>query len=163
MQAFTRIATTTGISALLCLLLLPASAAHAAGNSACSQDRDKFCKDVKNGQGRIRECLQSHLDQLSPACREHVESKAKAKATPQAGNRMIPRRLKDCEANLDQFCKDVQPGGGHYIDCLKKHEADLSDACKKSLEGMSRHGARRKAPGGGPAGGNAQGSGAAQE
>ncbi len=161
MQAFTRIATTTGISTLLCLLLLPASTAHAAGNSACRQDRDKFCKDVKNGQGRIRECLQSHLDELSPACREHVE--AKAKATPRAGKRMIPRRLKGCEAELDKFCKDVKPGGGRYVDCLKEHEADLSDACKKSLEGMSRHGAWRKAPGGGPAGGNAQGSGAAKE
>ena len=105
MQAFTRIATTTGISTLLCLLLLPASAAHAAGNSACRQDRDKFCKDVKNGQGRVRECLQSHLDELSPACREHVESKQSQGHAP-AGKRMIPRRLKDCEAELDKFCKD---------------------------------------------------------
>jgi hypothetical protein len=130
MQALKRIANVTGIGALLCLsLLLPAGTAHAAGSGACRQDQDKFCKDVQAGQGRTRECLKAHLDELSPTCREHVEHMAKARA----GKRPVPFFLKDCESELNEFCKEVQPGGGRYLRCLSAHETELSDTCKKTL------------------------------
>lgn len=35
-----------------------------------------------------------------------------------------------CKEDVDKFCKDVQPGGGRIMQCLKQHSADLSPACK---------------------------------
>jgi hypothetical protein len=36
---------------------------------ACSEDIQKFCKDVKPGGGRIAKCLKEHACDLSPACK----------------------------------------------------------------------------------------------
>lgn len=41
---------------------------------ACKEDREKFCKDIKPGGGRIIECMKKNMDQLSEKCKEHVES-----------------------------------------------------------------------------------------
>jgi len=35
---------------------------------------------------------------------------------------------------MQEFCKDVQPGGGRLVDCLKQHEKELSEPCKKKME-----------------------------
>jgi hypothetical protein len=35
-----------------------------------------------------------------------------------------------CEDDAKKFCAGVQPGGGRIAQCLKQHEADLSDACR---------------------------------
>ena len=39
-----------------------------------------------------------------------------------------------CRADLDKFCKDVKPGGGRLIKCLKEHAAELSSGCKAARE-----------------------------
>jgi len=39
-----------------------------------------------------------------------------------------------CAADIEKFCKDVQPGGGRIIKCLKEHEVQLSAGCKEQLE-----------------------------
>lgn len=35
-----------------------------------------------------------------------------------------------CGADIQQFCKDVQPGGGRIAACMKEHTQELSQACK---------------------------------
>ncbi len=35
-----------------------------------------------------------------------------------------------CKGDLEKFCKDVKPGGGRLIKCLKEHSAELSADCK---------------------------------
>ena len=35
-----------------------------------------------------------------------------------------------CAADAKKFCKDMQPGGGRIAQCMKQHEAELSQACK---------------------------------
>jgi Cysteine rich repeat len=40
-----------------------------------------------------------------------------------------------CYEDVAKFCKDIEPGGGHIIQCINKHAADLSPACK---DGMAR-------------------------
>jgi hypothetical protein len=37
-------------------------------HAACKDDDQKFCADVKPGDGRKIQCLESHRTQLSPAC-----------------------------------------------------------------------------------------------
>jgi hypothetical protein len=46
-----------------------------------------------------------------------------------------------CSKDITKFCKDVQKGGGRIADCLKKHQNDLSAACK---DHMAKKEERRK-------------------
>jgi len=41
---------------------------------------------------------------------------------------------KSCSADVGKFCKDVQPGHGRVAVCLNEHAAELSPACKKSVD-----------------------------
>ena len=43
-----------------------------------------------------------------------------------------PLRAEDgpCKADMEKFCKDVKPGEGRIVKCMKEHEAELSEACK---------------------------------
>lgn len=38
--------------------------------SSCNNDVRRFCNDVLPGEGRVVNCLKSHLSQLSPECRQ---------------------------------------------------------------------------------------------
>jgi Cysteine rich repeat len=38
-----------------------------------------------------------------------------------------------CQSDVQQFCKDVSPGGGRLAQCLKQHESELSSTCKAEL------------------------------
>jgi len=90
---------------------------------ACRGDLDKFCKGVKPGGGAIAKCLKENENSLSPACKERV-SKIEEKV----------RDFKEaCRGDVDRFCKDVQPGKGGIVRCLKGHEAELSPGCKEQM------------------------------
>jgi hypothetical protein len=40
-----------------------------------------------------------------------------------------------CAADVQKLCGNVDPGNrGAMLQCLKEHEADLSDACKQRLQ-----------------------------
>jgi len=45
-----------------------------------------------------------------------------------------------CREDVAKFCKDVPPGQGNIMKCLKEHENELSPACK---EHQARMGNRR--------------------
>jgi hypothetical protein len=38
-----------------------------------------------------------------------------------------------CRADIEKFCKDVQPGQGRIAQCIKRHEAELSPACEEHI------------------------------
>ena len=46
---------------------------------ACMDDFKRHCMSVQRGGGRILACLQSHMNELAPACREVVEERLAAK------------------------------------------------------------------------------------
>lgn len=35
-----------------------------------------------------------------------------------------------CRADIQAFCKDIEPGGGRIMKCMAAHKDDLSDRCK---------------------------------
>ncbi len=39
----------------------------------CGDDADRFCSDVKQGEGRVFACLHTHLDDLSESCKEQLK------------------------------------------------------------------------------------------
>jgi hypothetical protein len=76
------------------------------------------CAGVQPGGGRIKDCLKTHLKDLSEGCQTKVLKAVTAKA---------------CAADVKQFCKDSGAGGGKIEACMKTHVADVSDACKVAL------------------------------
>jgi hypothetical protein len=43
-----------------------------------------------------------------------------------------------CAGDIEQFCKDVQPGQGRIVKCMKEHEKDLSPGCKAHVAEMKK-------------------------
>ena len=41
-----------------------------------------------------------------------------------------------CKADAQRLCREVRPGGGRMLRCLKAHENDLTVGCAKELKSM---------------------------
>jgi len=41
---------------------------------------------------------------------------------------------KECQTEIEKFCPGMQPGDGHYGQCLVDHEKDFSTGCKRYAE-----------------------------
>ncbi len=100
-----------------------AAADTPAAKNPCSADVAKYCKDVKPGGGRIARCLKENENQLSPACKSSIEETRK----------QFREAHEACEADAQKFCKDVQPGQGRIVRCLREHEKDLSAGCRAKM------------------------------
>jgi hypothetical protein len=48
-------------------------------SKACGDDIEKFCKDVKRGEGR-KACLRSHASELRPSCTDALKQRDAEKA-----------------------------------------------------------------------------------
>jgi hypothetical protein len=108
------------LSATLCFTIH----AYAEESLLCAEEIEKFCKDIKPGGGRIMECLKAHESELCGSCREKIGE--------------LQGIIKDCEqacsGDIAQFCKEVQPGGGRILKCLREHDKELSPSCSAKLE-----------------------------
>lgn len=85
----------------------------------CKADVEKFCKDIPQGKGAVRQCLKQNQEKLSQPCQAKLE-------------RAKQRKLA-CKDDKEKFCKDVQPGDGRIKACMKSHEAQLSSQCRAYL------------------------------
>jgi hypothetical protein len=45
-----------------------------------------------------------------------------------------------CADDVAKYCKDVQPGGGRIVRCLKQHEQELSPACRQHAAEVKKKG-----------------------
>ncbi len=43
-----------------------------------------------------------------------------------------------CRADLQQFCKDVQPGEGRIAACLQEHSQEFSQVCKNHIATLEK-------------------------
>jgi len=111
------------IGAGIVFLSLVASVTAEEVDKPCKADAKKLCKDVQPGEGRIAQCMKEHEKELSPACKANIKKmKEKAKEVAEA-----------CQADANKLCKDVEPGKGRIMRCLKYHEGELSAACKEQM------------------------------
>ncbi len=111
------------LAGVFCLAIATGAAAEEV-DRPCVADANKLCKDVKPGGGNIARCLKEHSSELSPACKSNIaKAKEKVKDFKEA-----------CEGDAKNFCKDVKPGGGRIVQCLKQHEGELSSSCKAAMD-----------------------------
>ena len=120
----------TVFAGLSLIVFIVSVSAEDKGNRPCADDITKFCKDVKPGGGRIIACLNEHQKDLSASCKDKIAEYRKNSQNSMNGTNM----KKVCQGDVTQFCKDVKPGGGRIIECLKEHSAELSRECKESLQ-----------------------------
>ena len=110
------------LAAVVRLSLAAAGSAEARARP-CADDAAKLCKDVQKGDGRIVNCLKEHEGELSLGCKENMaKARKNAKGMKEA-----------CHDDAQKLCKDVKPGGGRIVQCLKQHEGELSQACKEHM------------------------------
>ena len=103
---------------LVTMLLLPSSMASAEMTGACLGDAKSLCAGIQPGGGKIRDCLKTHIKDLSDDCKEVLVKAVNVKA---------------CADDVKQNCAGIEPGGGKIEACMKAHLADLSDACKVAI------------------------------
>ncbi len=127
------------MATVLGLLLGVASAS--AGDQPCRVDLDRFCKGVPRGEGRLRECVKAHMAELSPACRDKLESLRRILAQytdagpgeAVAAERPGARVLRACREDLDRYCAGVPSGQGRRRQCLRARAPELTDECRRAL------------------------------
>ena len=51
---------------------------------ACAADLEKFCRDVKKGEGR-KACLRGHASELQPGCSDALKERDAEKAAKSRG------------------------------------------------------------------------------
>jgi hypothetical protein len=112
----------TIVAGMFCLSIAAGVSAEEV-DKPCVEDAKQLCKDVQPGEGRIARCMKEHEKELSPGCKENI-AKAKEKIRDVA---------EACWDDAGKLCKDVEPGKGRILRCLKYHEAELSAACKEQM------------------------------
>ena len=107
------------VAVMFCFVSSLSYAQDVQKQGACKAYYEKFCKNVKPGQGRIAQCMKQHEGEISLACKEQLEAeREKARDF-----------VKACKPDAEKFCKDVKPGKGLIIRCLKQHQTELSADC----------------------------------
>jgi len=114
----TRVAFTSSLFVGIAMLLLPSAMATAKVTGACLSDAKSLCAGVQPGGGKIRDCLKSHVKDLSDDCKAVLLKAVNAKA---------------CADDVKKYCADTKPGEGRVEACMKAHVADVSDACKVAM------------------------------
>lgn len=83
------------------LLAPPADAARGGrgdGMGVCAADAQKFCKDIKPGEGRIAACLKENAKKLSKACSER-QAAVKERGARRGGKGEMAGAFKGRQAN----------------------------------------------------------------
>lgn len=123
---------------LVCLLTIasPSIGLASTGDAAraddpCADDVRQFCPDVKPGSARIVSCLRENAARVSVACRERLDADAlKAR-------RLVEEFGRSCQADVNQFCAGVDPGGGRVLGCLGQHQLELSSSCQAEINRLA--------------------------
>ncbi len=107
------------------LLAIPTVAlpAEPAEQKPCADEIEKFCNEIRPGEGRIVQCLRDHDSELSTVCREKVEAALKK----------LEDAKQACAKDISKFCTGVSPGGGRLLRCLRPHLKELAPECREKF------------------------------
>ena len=134
MRQINRIYPAILITGFICLAMMLGAYAYAADKNPCSDDIAKFCGNIKFGTPAMMDCLESHEDQLSAACKEY-EATMEGKRAERMEQVMIYAKFRQaCKGDIGRFCGDVDPKQGGVVKCLKGHANEISAACKETIK-----------------------------
>ena len=97
----------------------------------CEQELTTYCKDVTYGSGRIFACLYAYGDKLSNKCEFALYD---VSIQLERAITAVSFAIEECADDLDTHCSDVAVGEGRLIECLEKHEQEVSARCKEAFE-----------------------------
>ena len=122
----------TRFELVLLMLLLSGSVAMAQPTEKpCASDIKTICAGIQPGEGRIKACIKSHWNDLSPSCQDRLLT--------------VAVTGKVCRTDITKFCAGIVPGTGGIRSCIKSHIAEVSDPCR---DAMSQAAAGKKLLGG---------------
>jgi hypothetical protein len=119
------------------VLLLSGASALAAEDlvqtvvNGCKQELETYCKDVTPGEGRVLACLYARSDKLSGKCEYALYDAA---AQLERAVAALSYAINECRDDLEKFCREVPAGQGRLLNCLEKHDSQVSGRCKEALK-----------------------------
>jgi hypothetical protein len=99
--------------------------------NGCKMEIEKYCSQVTPGQGRILACLYAHEDKLSTKCEYALYDAA---AQLERAVAALSYVANECNEDLDKYCESIEPGKGRLLDCLDKHDKQVSKRCKQAIK-----------------------------
>ncbi|GLR84276.1 cysteine rich repeat-containing protein [Bradyrhizobium iriomotense] len=121
-----------GLVIVIALLLSDSIALAQQAGPPCTGDIKTLCAGVSPGEGRIKACIKSHLNDVSESCRDRLLT--------------VAVTGKICKADVAKLCAGIAPGTGGIRQCIKSHVAELSEPCRDAMSGAA---AGKKLLGGG--------------
>jgi len=121
----------------LATLLLLFTAATAQQNlietvaNGCKMEIEKYCSQVTPGHGRVLACLYAHEDKLSAKCEYALYDAAVQLERAVAALSYVAN---ECDEDLDKYCSSIAPGEGRLLECLDKHDKQVSKRCKQAIK-----------------------------
>ncbi|MCP4629859.1 MAG: hypothetical protein GY850_41075 [bacterium] len=97
----------------------------------CKMEIEKYCGQVTPGQGRVLACLYAHGDKLSAKCEYALYDAAVQLERAVAALSYVAN---ECDADLEKNCGSIEPGEGRLLECLEKHDKQVSGRCKQALK-----------------------------
>ncbi|XP_020607607.1 Golgi apparatus protein 1-like isoform X2 [Orbicella faveolata] len=106
---------------------------------SCKKMIKMFCDDVKPSE--IFSCLRTNKNDpnMEEGCRDMI---IKRQIRQSKDFKLDPQLVKSCKRDVPKFCKDVNPGEGKMVECLKQHYERLSDECMAYVKRLMREAAR---------------------
>jgi hypothetical protein len=75
--------------------------------------------------------MMAYEDMLSESCKLGL---AEAAMSIKMSAAAIDYSVRACEEDADKYCLGVAPGEGRLVNCIKEHEAEVSEACVTALK-----------------------------
>jgi hypothetical protein len=97
----------------------------------CDEDIKQHCSGLGDNAPKIFMCLAAYEEHLSPACRDGI---LEAALSIKMGAEALDYSVSACEADVDTHCREVQPGEGRIVGCIKANESRVSKECITALK-----------------------------
>ncbi len=99
--------------------------------NGCKTELEKYCNQVTPGQGRVLACLYAYEDKLSSKCEYALYDAAVQLERAVAAMSYVAN---ECDADLEKYCESITPGEGRLLECLEKHDKEVSGRCKQAVK-----------------------------
>jgi hypothetical protein len=98
--------------------------------ASCGKDIDANCLGVNLDPNRLKECLASNQDTVSPQCKADYARAFDAIQKRAAARAAVPKM---CEREKQKLCTDAQSGAGGVLECLLGLSRGVSVKCTQAI------------------------------